>query len=240
MSDIFSPLRPTVVLGIAAHPDDLDVSAGGTLATYAAQGAEVHYLILTDGGKGSDDASLSSADLVTIRRAEQQRALEIIGGKSITFLDYPDGELEVTLQLKKQIVTVIRQLKPDVVMTLDPTFIYNASKGMINHPDHRAAGQATLDAIFPLARDHLTFPDVNEDGPAPHKVSTVLLINFQTTNFGVDIGQAFETKLQSIHAHSSQFNNLDQLSWVRTMAQEQGKLYGHDLSEGFVRIDLQA
>ncbi|MBC7459533.1 PIG-L family deacetylase [Candidatus Saccharibacteria bacterium] len=239
MSDISSPLQPAVVLGIAPHPDDLDVGAGGTLAAYSAQGAAIHYLILTDGGKGSDDASLSSTDLVAIRQTEQQRALEIVGGGSITFLDYPDGELEVTLQLKKQIVTAIRQLKPDVVITLDPTFIYDVKKGMINHPDHRAAGQATLDAVFPLARDHLTFPDLNVEGITAHKVPTVLMINFQATNFGVDISQTFQTKLNAIRAHTSQFSNSDQLSWVRTMAQEQGELYGHDLSEGFVRIDLQ-
>jgi LmbE family N-acetylglucosaminyl deacetylase len=239
MSDIFSPLHPTVILGIVAHPDDLDVGAGGILAAFAADGAEIHYLILTDGGKGSDDISLSSTELVSMRQSEQQRALEIVGGKSITFLDYPDGELEVTLQLKKQIVSAIRRLKPDVVITLDPTFIYDAKRGIINHPDHRATGQATLDAVFPLARDHLTFPDLNVGGIAPHKVPTVLMINFQTTNFGVDISDTYDTKVLAIRAHNSQFSQSDPLDWVHTMAQEQGELYGHDLAEGFVRIDLQ-
>jgi LmbE family N-acetylglucosaminyl deacetylase len=187
MSNSSSAPKPRIILGVAAHPDDLDVGAGGTLATFAAQGAEVHYLILTDGGKGSDNASMTSTQLTEIRHNEQRTALEIIGGKSITFLDYPDGELEVTMKLKKQIVKTIRLIRPDVVITMDPTVIYSATNGIINHPDHRAAGQATLDAVFPLARDRLTFPELLAEGYEPHKTATVLMVNFNESNFTIDI-----------------------------------------------------
>jgi LmbE family N-acetylglucosaminyl deacetylase len=239
MSDQFSNLQPKVVLGIAAHPDDLDVGAGGTMAHFASQGAEVHYLILTDGGKGSDDSSMTSSQLVAIRHAEQQTALEIVGGKTITFLDYPDGELEVTMALKKQIVKVIRSVKPDVVITMDPTVVYVAQRGIINHPDHRAAGQATLDAVFPLARDRLTFPDLYADGYEPHKTATVLLVNFNESNFAVDITDTFETKFQALKAHVSQFGDLEGSSWLREMAEAQGKEAGYELAESFVRIDVR-
>ncbi len=239
MQHNFQPLHPKVILGVAAHPDDLDVGAGGALAYFASQGAEIHYLILTNGGSGSDDPLMTSAELVEIRHKEQQTALEIIGGTSITFLDTPDGELEVSLQLKKEIVKVIRRVKPDTVITLDPTVIYSAQNGTINHPDHRAAGQATLDAVFPLARDRLSFPELYEQGYQPHKVATVLLINFSTGNFSVDTTNTFDKKIQAIEAHTSQFANQSVSTWVRELAVEQGKTAGHELAESFVRVDVR-
>ena len=125
MKHNFPLLQPKIILGIAAHPDDLDVGAGGTIAEFIRRGAIVHYLILTNGSKGSDDPDMTSEKLITIRRSEQQKALEIVAGTSVTFLDYPDGELEITMGLKKDIVKVIRTIKPDVVITMDPTVIYS-------------------------------------------------------------------------------------------------------------------
>jgi LmbE family N-acetylglucosaminyl deacetylase len=165
----FPPLRPKVILGIAAHPDDLDFGASGTMAKFARGGAEIHYLIITDGGKGSKDKAMTPAKLTALRQAEQRAALKELGGTDVQFLNgFCDGELEVTMALKKELVKAIRIVKPDVVVTMDPSMIYSARRGFINHPDHRAAGQATLDAIFPLARDHMSFPDLFEAGHEPH------------------------------------------------------------------------
>jgi LmbE family N-acetylglucosaminyl deacetylase len=239
MPNITTPLHPKIILGIAAHPDDLDVCAAGTLAHYASLGAEIHYLILTDGSKGSDDPSMTSEQLIEIRHLEQQAGLEIVGGKSIKFLDYPDGELEVTMELKQQIVKVIRTIKPDVVITMDPTVIYSAPKGIVNHPDHRAAGQATLDAVFPLARDRLTFPELYANGYEPHKTATILLVNFNESNFAVDITETFDTKFKALKAHVSQFGDLEQTSWLRDMAVAEGEKAGYALAESFVRIDIK-
>ena len=239
MTQNFSPLTPKIVLGVVAHPDDLDVGAGGTLAHFARAGAEVHYLILTDGGKGSDDMTMTSAQLTALRHAEQQTALDIVGGKSITFLDYPDGELEVTMELKKEIVKVVRTIKPEVVITMDPSVIYSASNGIINHPDHRAAGQATLDAVFPLARDRLTFPDLYAAGYEPHKTATILMVNFNESNFAVDITNTFETKINALKAHVSQFGDLKGSTWLRDMAETQGRQAGYELAESFMRIDIR-
>lgn len=238
MNSDFSDLTPKVVLGIAAHPDDLDVGSGGTMATFAAMGADVHYLILTDGSKGSEDKTITSDELINIRHQEQKNALSILGGKNITFLDYPDGGLEVTLELKKQIVKVIRSIRPDVVVTMDPTVVYAAERGIINHPDHRAAGQAALDAVFPLARDHLSFPELYEGNYEPHKVATVLLTNFTTNNFAVDITAAFDKKIKALQAHASQFGQVDADGWVRQMAAGLGQANGYELAEAFVRIDV--
>lgn len=239
MQQSFSPLTPKNVLGIVAHPDDLDVGAGGTMAAFARQGADVHYLILTDGGKGSDDLTLTSKQLTDIRRQEQRDALKILGGKNANFLDYPDGELEVSIGLKKDIVKAIRTIKPDVVITLDPSLIYSTTFNIINHPDHRAAGQAVLDSVFPLARDHLTFPELLDEGYQPHKTPTILLINFDTGNFSVDITQTFDLKTKALKAHASQFGDLEGSTWLRDMAKRHGVKAGHELAESFVRIDIR-
>lgn len=236
----FSPLKPRVVLGVAAHPDDLDFGSSGTMAKFAAGGAEVHYLILTDGSKGTADEKLKPEQLTNMRQKEQQAALEAVGGKQVHFLNYCDGELEVTLQLKKDIVRVIRELRPDVVITMDPTIIYSTNRGIINHPDHRAAGQATLDAVYPLARDPLAFPELAEEGLKPHKTPVVLLNNFEKHNFVVDISDTFDNKLAALKAHGSQIADMSRVeSWLRPMAEKVGEEAGFKLGEGFIRLDIR-
>lgn len=237
----FKPLTPKIVLGIAAHADDLDYGAAGTMATFAAAGAAVHYLILTDGSKGSGDSDLSTAELIDMREAEQREATKVIGGKSVQFLNYPDGELEVTMDLKKDIVKVIRTIKPDVVVTNDPSTFYAVQRGFINHPDHRAAGQAALDAVFPLARDRLTFPELFAEGYQPHKVSTVLLMNLETGNYLVDITDTFETKIAVLKAHASQVGDIAATrEWMKEIASDYGQQAGYSLAESFMRIDIRS
>lgn len=236
----FPMLKPKVVLGIAAHPDDLDFGAAGSMAAFAAAGAEIHYLILTDGSKGSDLPDITSAELTKIREKEQQAAVKAVGGQNVVFLGYPDGELEITMKLKKDIVKVIRTVKPDIVITMDPTMIYSADRGIINHPDHRAAGQAALDAVFPLARDHLTFPELFADGYKPHKTPTILLVNFDSGNYVVDITDSFDKKIAALRAHQSQVSDIDNVKvWLREIASEAGHRAGCELGESFIRIDLR-
>jgi LmbE family N-acetylglucosaminyl deacetylase len=241
MSSDFPPLKPKVVLGIAAHPDDLDFGAAGTMAAFAEAGAAVHYLILTDGSKGSNDPDLSSAELIKIRETEQKAAVKAVGGQSVQFLDYPDGQLEVSMQLKKDIIKAIRTLKPEVVITMDPSMLYSSTRGFINHPDHRAAGQAALDAVFPLARDHLAFPELYADGYQPHKTKTVLLINFESNNFIVDITKTFDKKIAALKAHASQVPDIKATrGWLQEMASSIGDQAGYKFGEAFVRIDLRS
>jgi LmbE family N-acetylglucosaminyl deacetylase len=236
----FKALKPKIVLGIAAHPDDLDFGAAGTMASFAANGADVHYLILTDGSKGSEDMKITSEQLVKLREAEQRAAVKAIGGKGVTFLGYPDAELEVTMELKKEIVKVIRTIKPEVVITMDPSMIYSAERGFINHPDHRAAGQAALDAVFPLARDHLTFPELYAAGYKPHKTSTVLLVHFDNGNFVVDTSASFPKKIAALKAHASQVSDIENVTkWMKQMSSKVGKKAGYKYAESFLRIDLR-
>lgn len=232
-------LQPRIVLGVAAHPDDLDFGAGGTMAAFARQGAEVYYLILTDGCKGTSDRSLRPDTLVKTRQAEQKEAARVLGITDVFFLDYVDCELKNIMQLKKDIVRNIRKLRPDVIVTMDPTMVYSAKYGIINHTDHRAAGQATLDAAYPLARDHLSFPDLLAEGLEPHSIKTALLTNLDRHNFAMDISATINQKMQALRAHASQMpKDSEPHAWVKEMAKEQGRNYGREYAEAFVRIDI--
>ena len=235
----FEDLHPKIVLGIAAHPDDLDFTVAGTLATFAAQGAQVYYLQLTDGGKGSDDPNLSCEAVAATRKSEQIAACNIIGGKEVFFLDHPDGELVASLDLKHEIVRYIRKIRPDVVITTDPTVIYDREWGIINHTDHRAAGEATLDAVYPLARDCHTFPELHEEGLEPHKVKTVLMTAFSNQNFFVDVTDVYQQKMAAAIAHGSQLSDPADMTKVLTeMAENAGEKVGVKYAEGFVRLDM--
>ncbi len=239
MNPTFEPLHPKRVLCIAAHPDDLEFGMSGSVAKWAAAGAEVHYVVITDGGKGSEDKTLTPAQLTATRKQEQQAAADILGVKSVQFLDYEDGALEVTRQLKRDLARLIRQTRPEVVMTMDPTMVYVASFGFINHPDHRAAGQATLDAVFPLSRDHLSFPELLAEGHEPHKTRTVLLVNFEHSNYYEDISTSIETKMEALAAHASQMADIAATqTMMRGVAAQMGQAGGMMLAEGFVRIDI--
>ncbi len=239
MAQQFPELKPKVVLGVAAHPDDLDFGMSGSAAKWVAEGADVYYLLLTDGSKGSDDRKLTSSDLIKMRRQEQREAAKILGLKDVFFLGYEDGLLVNNADVKRDIARVVRQTKPEVVVTMDPTIVYWVEMGYINHPDHRAAGQATLDAIFPLARDHLSFPELLAEGLEPHKVKTVLLMRFQPDNFFVDITSVIEQKLRALSAHASQMSNIEETHvLVKDWAKRAGESVGYDYAESFLRIDI--
>lgn len=236
----FPRLQPKVVLGVSAHPDDLDFGCSASMAAFAKAGAKVYYLILTDGGKGSEDRDMSSEKLRDIRREEQRNAGKVLGLADVFFCDYPDGTLQNSLEVKREVVRRIRQVKPDVVVTMDPSVLYNAERGMINHPDHRAAGQAALDAVYPLARDHMSFPELLAEGLEPHKVKTVLMTNFVTSNFAIDTTDTIELKFAALAEHVSQVPaNMDELKDRFTeWAAQSGSAYGYKYAETFVRIDL--
>ncbi len=238
---IKTELKPGVALGIAAHPDDLEFGIAGTVAKWVSQGTVVYYLILTNGNKGSADRTLTADQLRDIRQEEQKAAAKELGVKRVFFCDYDDGMLTVSPEVKKDIVRVIRQVKPEVVLTIDPTVVYSLVRGFINHTDHRAAGQSTIDAVFPLARDYLSFPDLlSQEGLEPHKVSTLLLTNFDRHNFYVDISSTIDTKLRALAMHSSQIPNMAEAEkWVKLMATRIGKGAGLSFAEAFIRLDIE-
>lgn len=233
------PYQPAVVLAVGAHADDIDFGASGSIAAWAAAGARVEYLVITDGSKGSADHHMTSTQLIRRRRTEQRAAAKTLGARTVHFLGYEDGQLTVTSALKCDIVRVIRRVRPDTVIVMDPTFVYSARLGFINHPDHRAAGQATLDAIFPLARDHLSFPDLYvREGLEPHKVAHVLLLNLDTYNCLVDITTTMELKLSALLMHASQIPDpAAVVEMLHARGAELGQAAGCRYAEAFVRID---
>ncbi|GAC1390468.1 MAG: PIG-L family deacetylase [Candidatus Saccharimonadales bacterium] len=204
MVNATEPKIPKRALAISAHPDDIDFGMSGTLSKWARKGTKVSYLILTNGSKGSSDPNMNSSELVKLRRREQDAAAKLLGVDKVYYLDYEDGELEITQALKRDIVRTIRIVKPDVVLTMDPSMLYSVEHSFINHPDHRAAGQAALDAVFPLARDRLSFPDLLREHLEPHETPRVLLVSFDNHNYYEDITETIELKIQALALHKSQ------------------------------------
>jgi len=232
-------MKGKIILGVAAHPDDLDFGASGAVAKWIKEGATAYFLILTDGSKGSAEKEMTSEKLIKMRREEQMNASKALGVKDVFFLGYPDTELTVTLELKKQIVRYIRMLKPDIAITMDPTVLYSITRNFINHSDHRAAGIATIDSVFPYARDRLTFPDLEAEGLEPHKVKTLYLINFDDYNEVIDISNTLEHKLAALRAHKSQITEED-LERTEIRARETGEKHGFSHAEHFIKLDLPA
>jgi len=194
---------PTALV-IAAHPDDGEFGCAGYSAQLAAKGWDVYFLIATNGAKGTEDRAMPRERLIAMRREEQREACARLGARDVFFLDREDGELVYDRPFLEEIVRYIRRLKPDTVITHDPSDII-IRDSFINHPDHRAAGTAALDAVYPTARDHLNFPHHLEEGLEPHKVREVLLWNSNQTNFDVDIGEQVDLKIHALRAHVSQF-----------------------------------
>jgi LmbE family N-acetylglucosaminyl deacetylase len=200
------------VMGIFAHPDDPEFFSGATFARWAAEGAEVIFILATSGDKGSADPEMTSDKLVQIREAEELNAARVLGVKEVIFLRHKDGELQPTLALRRDLVRLLRLKQPDIVVTCDPTVFWYQSRA-INHPDHRAIGEATLDAVFPTARDRLNFPELERDEGLPvHKVKQVYLSGTNTVTKTVDVTAHVETKINSLREHKSQIANMDEMA----------------------------
>ena len=191
------------VLVVMAHPDDAEFGCGGTIAKWAAAGKEINYLLCTSGDKGSSDPNVSPVKLAQTRRIEQINAAHALGARDVVFLPYEDGTLQNTLALRRDIAREIRRFKPDAVVCQDPTMRFGGSR-YINHPDHRAAGDACLDAVYPSARDLHVFPELLVEGLEPHKVKEVFMSTMQNPDIWVDVSECFERKLQGLREHKSQ------------------------------------
>ena len=200
------------VLGVFAHPDDPEFFAGATFAKWAQDGAEITFVIATSGDKGSADPEMTHERLAQIREQEEREAAAALGVQDVVFLRYKDGELFPTLELRRDITRMIRMKKPDVVVTLDPTVFWRRNGG-INHPDHRAIGAATLEAVFPTARDRLNFIEHERDeGLETHKVRTIYIAGAAEPNITVDVTNAVERQIQSLRAHKSQISDMDKMA----------------------------
>src|SRR5919107_2280467 len=227
---------PERALVVAAHPDDAEFGVGGTVARWVLEGAEVRYLIVTRGDKGSDDPDVDVPALVARRDEEQRAAAAVVGVTSVDFLDEPDGQVEPTLALRERITWAIRAFRPEIVMTHDPTVLF-VNNEWVNHPDHRAVGQATVDAVFPTARDPLNFPEHLASGLEAWKVAELYLWSTNEANQLVDIGDTIERKVAALGRHASQFRSFEEVArWVRRRSEELGERAGYRAAEGFRRV----
>ncbi len=229
---------PERVLVVAAHPDDIEFGAAGTVARWISEGTEAHYLLLTSGDKGSDDPKADPAALAATREAEQRAAAAEIGVARVDFLGEPDGQVESSLRLRELITRAIRAFRPEVVMTHDPTVLF-VNNEWVNHPDHRAAGLVVVDAVFPTARDPLNFPEHLAAGLGPWKVAELFLWSTNEANQLVDIGATLDRKIAALAHHASQFRDFGETDrWLRRGAEELGERAGYAAAEGFRRVML--
>ena len=234
MAELFVDV-PTVALAVYAHPDDPDVSCGGTLAAWAAAGCRVHTLICTDGGKGTADPGCDPTELVRSRRAEAAAAATVIGLEEQRHLGLPDGGLVDDEAFRGALVAEIRRIRPDTVLCPDPTAVF-FGQDYFNHRDHRITGFAALDAVAPASAMPWYFP---EAGP-PHQVATVLLSGTLEPDVWVDITATVDRKGEAVGCHRSQFPDGEEwaATAVRVAAEDAGRQAGVPCAEGFRRLRL--
>jgi LmbE family N-acetylglucosaminyl deacetylase len=223
------------VLAVMAHPDDAEFGAGGTIGKLVKQGADVTYLVVTNGSMGSSDRAMTRERLARIREAEQREAARVLGVARVEFLGYEDGEVEDTRELRRDITRQIRRWRPDLVIAQNPHHTYSLHG---SHRDHRVVGGVVLDCIYPLARDHLAFPELLPEYE-PHKVREVYVIRWQWEDhqLAVDISETIDLKLAALACHRSQFPDFAALSArVRDRCAAFGKAHDCAYAEPFDRI----
>lgn len=198
---------PKKALIVSAHPDDSEFGAAGTSYLWTQQGWEMHYCVVTDGSKGSEDPKMTKDVLVPLRQKEQRAACEVVGAASVDFLGYTDGEVTYRPEIMRDIVRKIRTIKPYAVISHDPNQIVRNL--FINHPDHRAVGEMTLDAVYPMARNRPTFPELLEEGLEPYSAREVYLWTASDTNFDVDITDVLDKKFEALAKHASQLEDFE-------------------------------
>lgn len=228
---------PQKIMVIVAHPDDIEFSCAGTIARWVREGAEVVYVLCTSGDVGIDEPGMTKARAAQIREAEQTAAAETVGVKQIIFLREPDGLLENTLVLRKKLVREIRRFKPEVVVTGDPTVVW-AHSSYINHPDHRAAAGAAIDAVFPAAGQPNLFEEMADEGITPHKVRKVYVTSWSQQDTFVNISATIDLKIAALKKHVSQMKDWDPEPMVKEWAAETAKGKEMDYAEGYRVITL--
>jgi LmbE family N-acetylglucosaminyl deacetylase len=227
------------VMVVSAHPDDPDFGAGGSIARLVDGGAEVTYVIVTDGRQGGEDPNQKDSELVLIRQREQRAAAKVLGVKKIEFLGYKDGHLSPDLKLRRDIVRMIRKHKPELVITHLPGRVLDAPMGG-SHPDHLAVGEATLAAVYPDARNPRAFRSLLKEGLEPHEVKEVWIPFWKQGEYLVDITPTLDRKIEALRKHKSQVakpgREWDFEKFMRKRHRDVGKRGGYRYAESFKRI----
>ena len=222
------------VMVVVAHPDDAEFGCGGSVVKWVREGNEVTYVILTNGDKGSSDRAMTAERLAKIREEEQLNAARTLGVERVQFLGYPDGELENTREVRRAVTAEIRRWRPERLVIQNPFRTLNL---YASHRDHRIAAGIALDCVYPLARDHLSFPELLAQGLEPHKVREVYLMWWENPEMVVDITDTLDLKLKALACHASQMGDFAAVeARVRERAAEAGKAGGFTYAETFNRI----
>jgi len=211
-------------LVVVAHPDDIDFGCAGTVATLTAHGVEVVYCLVTSGDAGGDASTHTKEERAAIRESEQTNAARVVGVQTLEFLHYADGTVEPTLQLRKDISRVIRKHQPDLVITQSPERNWERIYG--SHPDHMAAGEATVRAVYPDARNPHAFPELLQEGFQPHTVPELWITGLNPT-MAVDITEQFDKKIEALRQHESQVGHREDLrALIKDWAKRTSKSFG--------------
>jgi LmbE family N-acetylglucosaminyl deacetylase len=223
------------VMVVTAHPDDSEFGAGGTIAKLVKEGREVTYVIATNGNKGSRDRSMTPERLAEIREREQRAAAHTLGVERVEFLGYPDCEVEDTRDLRRDVTREIRRWRPDLIITMNP---FRTRNLYASHRDHRIVAGAALDCVYPLARDHMSFPELMP-GHEPHKVREVYVMQWESPQLVLDITDTLDLKLKALACHQSQVGDFAGMEKrVRERSAELGKPHGYAYAETFDHIVL--
>jgi LmbE family N-acetylglucosaminyl deacetylase len=228
------------VLVVAAHPDDPEFVCGATVASLAAGGADVSYVICSDGSQGGEDASIPDAELSATRVSEQRAAAALLGVRDVVFLGLPDGCLQPTVELRRAIAREIRRFRPDLVLTHAPERMLTVDIGF-SHPDHLAVGSATLSAVYPDARNPRAYRELLSEGLAAHRVREVWLPGLEYADHFVDATGWIDRKIEAVLCHRSQFGNGadETVAWLRDRAREVGETAGYAYAERFRRLTFR-
>ena len=222
---------------VFAHADDAEWGCSGTVARWCAEGWEVVYVVCTDGSKGSSDPAMTAEELVKLRRREQLNAGEVLGLSGVVFLEYEDSMLEPTLRLRRDITREIRRHRPDVLVCGSPVRRLS-HEGYLGHPDHQASGEAALSAVFPSARDRLTFPELLEEGLEPHKVREVWIMDHQEPDKFVDVSGYVGVAVKALRQHVTQVDGEDIDTYWKQWRLHDGAKVGFQYAEAFKRFQL--
>jgi LmbE family N-acetylglucosaminyl deacetylase len=229
---------PKSAMAIVAHPDDIEFSCSGTLARWVKAGARISYVLCTSGDVGIDQPGMTRSEAAKIREAEQLDAAKVVGADEVIFLREPDGLLQPTLDLRKKLVREIRRFRPEVVVSGDPTIVW-AGNDYINHPDHRAAAAAALDATFPAAGQPNLFEDLADEGFKAHKPRKVYVTTWANdADLYVNIEETIDIKISALRAHKSQMKDWDPDGPIREWARERGKGKEMDYAESYRVVTL--
>lgn len=225
---------PKNVLVVVAHADDIDFGVAGSVAHWVQHGATVTYCIVTDNSAGSNDPDADLQDLIDLRQQEQTEAAKLVGVTDIRWLHYRDGDLTPSIDLRRDITRVIRQVRPDRVVTFDPSLMFSERPGnvYINHPDHRAVGEATLYAVFPSAETRPIFRELLDEGLEPHKVTDLYLVLTEKINTFVNITYQIDKKVAALACHKSQLDG-EVVNMVKGWNAEAGKKF---MGGGFAEV----